>query len=132
MKFKEGMIIERYFIKKDGRKIEVIFRYPKMSDAKQLMNLINSMISENAVILINEKQTLKKEKGWLKELINKNKKSVNIAIVTEVNGTAAGMSELRRYSGRKSHVANLGISVGKEYRSLGLATKSFRILENIA
>ena len=132
MKFKEGQVLKKFYVQKNGRKIGIIFRYPKMSDAKQMLNLINSMVSENAMILINEKQTLKKEEEWLKELINKNKKSVNIAIVTELNGTVAGVAELRRYSGRKAHVANLGISIEKKYGGLGLATKSFRILENIA
>ena len=44
---------------------------------------------------------MKFEEGWLKELIKKNKNSVNIAIVTEVNGRISGIAELRRYSGRK-------------------------------
>ena len=118
MKFKEGQVLKKFYVQKNGRKIGIIFRYPKMSDAKQMLNLINSMVSENAMILINEKQTLKKEEEWLKELINKNKKSVNIAIVTELNGTVAGVAELRRYSGRKAHVANLGISIEKKYRGL--------------
>ena len=131
MKFKGGRIIEKTSMGKAGKRIEIVFRYPKMSDAKQLMNLVNSMISENAMILINKKQTLKKEKEWLRDLITKNKKSMNIAIVTEIDGKVAGVAELRRYSGRKNHVANLGISMGKKYRGLGLATKSFRVLESI-
>jgi len=132
VKFKEGRVIEKSYVNKDGRKIGIIFRYPKMSDAKQMLNLINSMVSENAMILINKEKKLKEEKEWLKELVNKNKKSVNIAIVTEIGGKVAGVAELRRYSGRKVHVANLGISIEKKYRGLGLATKSFRILEIIA
>ncbi|MCD6371765.1 MAG: hypothetical protein J7L39_03545 [Candidatus Aenigmarchaeota archaeon] len=57
------MIIDK-FIAKDGKKILV--RYPKFSDWKDLMELINSAVEEGAFILANKKFKPKEEKEWLK------------------------------------------------------------------
>jgi phosphinothricin acetyltransferase len=132
MKFREGKVLEKFHFDKTGRKYNIVFRYPKMSDARLLLHHINSLVEEHAPILANKKFTLKEEKEWLKELITKGKRGQIIAVVIEVGRNVIGVAELRRHIGRKSHVATFGISVGKEYRRLGLSTRVFSLLEKTA
>ena len=132
MKFKDGKVLEKFHVEKDGKMYHVDFRCPMVSDARLLLHHINSLVEEHAPILANKKFTLKEEKEWLKELITKGKKGQIIAVVIEVDGNVIGIAELRRHVGRKSHVATFGISVGKEYRRLGLSTRVFSLLEKTA
>mgnify|MGYP001595492147 CR=1 FL=1 len=80
MKFKEGKVLEKFVAEKNGEKINVIFRYPKMSYAKDLMKFINSLVEENAYILVVEKVNLTQEKKWLRSSIDdtKNKKKIQV------------------------------------------------------
>ena len=119
-------------MERNGKTYHVALRYPKMSDTKHLHAHINSLIDEDAMILVSEKQSLKHEGAWLKELLGKSKKGKIIVVVTEVNGVVAGLAELRLHVGRKSHVATFGISVGNKYRRMGLSTRVFALLERLA
>ena len=61
MKFKQGKNIKRFVVKNNGNSLDVIFRYPKMSDAKQLLKLRNTTIKETDFLSGFKKLTLKKE-----------------------------------------------------------------------
>jgi len=50
---------------------EVVLRYPKFEDIKDLLNLINSAVEERAYLLIKKKKTLKEEMDWFLEKIKK-------------------------------------------------------------
>ena len=118
MKFKEGKILERFHLDRNGKHYNVEFRYPRMSDAKQLLNYINALVAEDTMILADKKMTLKGEKEWLKDIISKTKKDRMIVVITEIDGSIAGITELKRHVGREYHVATFGISVAKKYRRL--------------
>jgi RimJ/RimL family protein N-acetyltransferase len=123
MIFKEGKIIDKFFVNKDGKKIEVILRYPKMSDAHDYVSLLNSLIDESARIMIINKVTLKQEKEFLKSGI-KNIKSCNeIQIVVEIDGQAVGNCSISKGFGTFSHIGTFGIILSKEYRGLGIGRK---------
>jgi len=105
---------------KDGK--VVTLRRPRRSDVKQLQSFINSLVDEDAPILINERATLKGEKEWLKWLlkdIGKNKKHCLVAVY---KGEIIGNIELRKGKGRNSHVAEYAIAVKGGCRNIGLAT----------
>jgi len=113
---------------KDGRTI--LIRRPKMSDAKQLKDYINSLVDEDALILQNEKKTLKEERVWLKDALKKIKKGEAHALVGIVDGKIAGFTNLSKDKGRRSHVAEYGISTAKKFRRFGVASAlTKRILE---
>jgi len=105
---------------KDGRTI--VIRRPKMSDAKQLTNYINSLVKEDAMIDINEKQTLKMETSWLKGVIKDVRKNKKHVLVAECDDEIISVIELRKGILRHSHVAGFAIAVKKNYRRLGVAT----------
>ena len=105
---------------KDGKIILV--RRPNVGDVKQLLNFINSLVEEDAQILVNKKMTLTEEKEWLKSTlkdIGKNKKHLLVAVY---KGEIIGNVELKKEKWRRSHIAEYAISVKKGYRSIGLAT----------
>ncbi len=99
---------------------EILLRVPKASDLRGLLKFINSLVREDAPILINRISTMKDEINWLKDktnLINKNKLHLFVAIC---DGGIVGSLELRKGNWRQSHIATLGISVSKNFRGIGL------------
>ena len=105
---------------KDGRTI--VIRRPKMSDAKQLKDYINSLVDEDAPIQANERVSLKAEKAWLGASLKKIKENKAHLLVAELNGKIVSVVNLTKGPGRRSHVAGYGVSVLKGYRRLGIAT----------
>jgi len=114
---------------KDGRTI--VIRRPKMSDAKQLKEYVNSLVDEDALIKINEKRSLKEEKEWLKGVLKDIRKNKKHGLLAECEDEVISMAELRKGMWRQSHVAGLGIAVKKNYRRLGVATIMMKTLLEI-
>lgn len=102
----------------DGK--EIILRNPRMNDVKTLLEFINSLVEEDAPILVNKKATLKEEKEWLKDRIKLVKKNKLHGIFVFHKNEAIGNAEVRKGNWRQSHVGNIGVSVKKNYRGIGL------------
>lgn len=101
----------------------IIFRHPKPSDAKDLMNLINSLVNEHADIAKTTKMTLKKEKLWLDSTISSIKKKEKVMIIVELDGICVGSCEITRDQYDVSrHVGTLGVGLQKQARGIGLGT----------
>jgi len=114
---------------KDGRMITI--RRPKMSDVKQFTKYINSLVDEDAMIKINERQTLKSETAWLKGVLSDIRKNKKHSLLAECEGELISMVELRKGFGRQSHVASIGMGVKKNYRRLGVATRMMKEILDI-
>lgn len=114
---------------KDGKTITL--RRPKMSDVKQLLEFINSLVEENAQILVNKRMTLKAEKEWLKEELKSIRKNKLHCFVAVHKGEIVGVVELKKGKWRESHIAEYAISVKKGYRKVGLATVMSKAILNI-
>lgn len=117
------------FQTKDGKNI--ILRRPRMKDAKQLLNLVNSLVEEDAQILTNKKMTLKEEKEWLKDRLKQIRKNKVHYLVAEYKGEIIAGADLTKKKWRQSHVAEYGISVKKGYRNIGLGSKLTKIMLDI-
>jgi len=106
--FKDKKIIIRKAVKSDLRNV------------KKFQVFINSLIEEEAKILMNKKATLKEEKefleGMLKGLKNKNR----VYLVAEYDDKIIGATsiELDRY--RRNHIGKFGITIINGYRGIGL------------
>lgn len=129
MKFKEGKIIDRFYVK-TGELITI--RFPRKSDTRGLRKYINSLVEEKSRILLNKKQSSKQEEKWLGGLIKENKGNKNISLVIEADGKVIGLDELRRNEGSKYHTATYSAGVMKKYRNLGITKRVFKIVEKIA
>ncbi len=106
------------FTAKDGR--EVILRTPKWEDLDDALEFINSLVEEEAMILMNPKKTREQEIDWLADNLKKLEKGNIIMIAAEVDGRMVGIVEVRPHFGKMSHVGSLGISIKKEYRDIGI------------
>ncbi len=122
-------VIEVYKAK-DGR--DVIIRVPDLGDAEGLMNYINELVDEDAPILTNERQTYASEIRYVADEVQKILEGRLIALVAIAGNKIVAHAEIRRGSGRASHVGTLGIGVLKEFRNLGLGQELIRLLIELA
>lgn len=99
-----------------------VFRLPRISDAKNLMEYINSLVEERAPILKDVKVNLREEKKWLKSLLSeiKSKKKVAYVVEHKKSGNIVGMCNITKGNFAASHIGNLGIAIKKEFRGIGL------------
>jgi len=104
-----------------NRRVKIETLSPKdLSKARNFLIYINSLIEEDAQILLNKKLTLKEEKEWLKAKINNVKNKKEVILVAKDKNKIAGIAQIELKIGRANHVGELGISVGREYRGIGL------------
>jgi len=106
------------FTAKDGR--EVTLRTPKWEDIDDMLDFINSLVREDAMILMNLKKTREQEIDWLAENLKKLEKGQHIVVVAEVDGKMIASCEITPMLGKMSHLGNLGISVKEGYREIGI------------
>ena len=101
----------------------VIFRYPKPTDAQDLMNLINSLVKEKPDIAKTTQVTISEEKLWLKNSIKSIKAKEKIIILAELDGICVGSCEIVKDPYDVSrHVGTLGIGLVKSARGIGIGT----------
>lgn len=122
---KPGKIIHS-FTSKDGR--EVILRTPKWEDLDDFMEFINSLVEEGADIIRDKKVTRDQEADWLGRKLALLEKEDEFDLVAEVEGKAIALSELQRKKGCSSHVGEIGIGIGKNYRDIGIGTEMLKTL----
>lgn len=122
---------KKKFKAKDGT--EVLFREPKLSDAKDAMNYINKIACEKrSGVNINKKLKLKDEKNWLKGVISGIKKKQKVMLIVEYEGKYCGNCGIERKIWKQSHVATLGVGMSKEIREKGIGTPLIKETMNLA
>lgn len=126
---KAGTIL-REFEARDGRR--VVLRTPTWEDLDDMLEFINSLVEEEAMILMEDKQTREQEVDWLARALSNMEKDRQVRVVAEVDGRMVGQCEVALGSGRKSHVGTLGISVKQGYRNIGVGQELMREAESHA
>jgi RimJ/RimL family protein N-acetyltransferase len=132
MKFAEGKLLKEFDVENNGKKIHIVFRYPKMSDLKDSTVYINRLVEEGALILVIKKIGMKEERAWLKDVIEKMKKKKLIHIVVEANGKFCGGADMRRGRYGSSHVGGIGIALSKEIRGMGIGSRLISFLSDLS
>jgi RimJ/RimL family protein N-acetyltransferase len=103
---------------------EVILRYPRLEDTKELISLGNSLVKERAYVTIQEKLTEKKEMEYLLEEIKKIEDKKSIILVVEVDGKVMGSTGVeRKERPEERHVGKFGIIFKKEIRNIKLGQR---------
>jgi RimJ/RimL family protein N-acetyltransferase len=121
---KPGTII-RTFTAKDGRR--VVLRTPTWNDLDDLLSVINSLVEEQANILVDEKVSREDEVDWLSKALARLEKDETIYVVAEVDGKVVGNSELgRKTNGRDKHVGTIGIAIRDGFREIGIGTEMIK------
>lgn len=126
---KLGQVVKKFKSKKGN---EVLIRVIRISDAKDLMDIMNSIIAEDDFIIINKKLTLKEEKEWMRETIKKIKKNQEIFLCALVGSKIIGSSSIKRGIGRKLHVGDFGIIIGENFRKEGIGEQLMSEILKIA
>ncbi|HOK35469.1 MAG TPA: GNAT family N-acetyltransferase, partial [Candidatus Pacearchaeota archaeon] len=90
---------------------------------KEFQKYINSLVEEDAMISLSQKQTIEEKKMWLEESLQNIKEKRKVLLVAKDGNKVAGISEIKLRKGRENHIGMFGISVRKEYRGKGLGTK---------
>ena len=110
----------------DGRK--VVLRTPRISDLDDFLEFINSLVDEEADILVNEKTSRDAEADWLGKLLAEIEKGKVINVTAEVEGKVVGNSDVHKGAGKRSHTGALGIALRHGYRDVGIGTEMMRVL----
>ncbi|MGQ0605327.1 MAG: GNAT family N-acetyltransferase [Candidatus Nitrosotenuis sp.] len=118
------MILKKYKIFENT----VILRYPKPSDAQDLMNLINSLVKERVDIAKTTPVTIKQEKLWLKNMLESIRQKEKIMIIAELDGICVGSCEITKDAFDVSrHVGTLGIGLIKQARGIGIGSSLIKM-----
>ncbi len=111
------MILEKV---KDKYGTPILLRTPSMKDINGLVDYMNSLVDENADILLGKKISAKEEKLWLTDIMKRTKKGTYLYIIADRGGEIAGTANFARGIHRQAHVAGFGVSVNKKFRKLGI------------
>lgn len=114
------------FSTKDAR--TALLRKPRWEDLDGMMELINSLVEEEAPINRTEEVSRTEEMEFLTKRLSNIEKGEIIQFVAEVDGEIAGNAEITKLSGREAHVGRLGIGVKHGYRRIGIATRMIESL----
>jgi len=123
---KTGQVLHR-FSARDGR--EVILRTPRWEDVDDLLELINSLIEEEADLPFEAKKTREEEVDWLARGMAQVEKGEAFYMVAEVDGRVIASADISRGKFRcMSHLGDLGIVIKSGYRDLGIGTEIMKFL----
>ena len=126
IKMLSGKPVKRFEVEGIG---EVVLRYPQMSDVKDLMDCLNTIMAEEVFALTEEKE-LDQEIEWLADQMKEIEKGKAVALVVEVGDKVLGMGDISKMSGASSHVGKLGCGLMEKIRGKGIGTKLLRTLIN--
>ncbi len=108
---------------KNRKKITI--RQAELNDAEALLRYVEELFKDDKFLLtirqeITEYLTVEKQKERIEKYLNK---SGMIILIAEIDGVIAGASDVDNGSKkRRQHVGRIGMSVLKEYRSIGCGT----------
>ena len=116
-------IVKRFEIV--GKKI--VFRYPRANDLKGLLELVNAIVDDKAMVSSQAKKTKKEERMWLLSILKNTKKKEGVYLIVEMSGKIVGNAAVERHKeSAKKHVGVFGIMLRKEARGKGIGEKLLR------
>jgi RimJ/RimL family protein N-acetyltransferase len=122
----EGQIIKEFMLA-DGR--SVILRMPKNSDLDGLLELINSLVEEKALILVAQKVTREQETDFLRKLLLQLRDHRVFFVVAVLDGRIVASSDLQT----KGELAGtVGLVVKSGFRGLGIGTEILKVMSDQA
>lgn len=96
------------------------------------VDYINTLIEEEAKILLKNKKNSKEEGEFLKDSLKKIRENKKVMLVANDGEKIVGITEVSLGRERQDHVGELGISVRKEYRGIGLGEFLMREILKLA
>jgi len=104
-----------------GKKVTIRTLEKKdLRNVKKFQDCINSLVEEDAQILVNKKFSLKEEKEWMKRQLANIKSKKTVSLFAEDNNIIIGSCSIDLMPWRQCHVGSFGIIIRKGYRGIGL------------
>lgn len=119
MHLKAGQVLAKRRLK-DGT--EVTLRTPRMEDLDDILEFINALVKEKAMIYGAKPIKRAEEAKWLSNTLAEVETGKAVYIAAEAGGKVVASCSIQFKEGKQSHVCNLGIAISKEYRDKGLGT----------
>jgi RimJ/RimL family protein N-acetyltransferase len=116
---KTGKIL-KWFNARDGRR--VVLRTPKWDDIDDLLGLINSLVDEEAEILMTQRFTREAETEWLRKALSRLEKNELFFLVAKIDNKVVASSDFQIQGEDKENRGKVGIIVKSGYRNLGIGT----------
>ncbi len=111
-------IVFRGKTKKDK---EILIRYPKTGDVKEMLRYINELSREKTFIRNQgEQETLKSETKYLNSRLEEIKNGKVVNLLAFCNGRLVGSSDIKMKDKTEKHIGIFGITVDKNFRGEGL------------
>jgi RimJ/RimL family protein N-acetyltransferase len=121
-----GKVIKTFTSEKGN---EIVIRYPKWEDLDNLLSYINTLIDEDTFINQFDKHvTREEEQEMLTKWFKNMQEEKGYSIVGESNSTLIANCGFTRLSGRSKDIAELGITIHKDYRGEGIGTVLMKML----
>ncbi|GEM_PF-1524516 len=107
---------------KSKKGLNIVIRYPDMSDLKEVWKYANTLSKERTFVLFQgERMSLKSEREWLGKLIESNKKKLGINLLAVVGQKVIGICGIQAKKKKiHKHIGNLAISVARNFRGEGI------------
>ena len=112
---------------------EIVVRYPKMGDLKEMLAFINNLSDERTFVRYQgEHETVVSEKKYLKGRLEaiKDKKAVHLLVFC--NNKLIGASHIHMMDKTEKHIGVLGISIAKNFRGEGVGKILMNLVEEEA
>ena len=114
---------------KTGKKFFI--RYLKDGDAEIMRNYINTISKERTFISYQGEQlSLKEEEGFVNPQIERIKEGKCVVLLVFSKNKLGGVANLDLGNRISKHIANLGISLAKDFRDQGIGSKLLETLLN--
>lgn len=107
----------------DGKKITIrTITKSDLKNAKKFQVFVNSIITEEAKILMNEKLTVKEELEFLERNLKGAKNKKKVYLVAESENKIVGATDIELLRWRSSHIGRFGIMILDDYQGIGLGS----------
>ncbi len=131
---KPGKIVGRFSVfGKRGKRIKVVFRCPKMSDAKEALRFVNRTRDEADFLGVRRHETLETEKKFLADCLKQKRKRKSVFLFAEADGKIIGCASILPKSvDSMQHVGEFGIMLLEEFTGFGIGSRLAKRVLSIA
>ncbi len=131
---KAGKVVERFSVKdKNGKVLQVLFRFPKMNDAKEAARFINKARDEALFLGMREHENLKSERKFLFEQIKNMRQRKGLFLFVIIDAKIVGDATILPHPfDATPAVGEFGIILLEQFTELGIGSKLVRKMIELA
>jgi len=99
---------------------------------KEFQEFLNSLVAEDAKILVNEKISLRKEMEFLQNGIKSTKDKKKVYLIAKDGNKVVANTSIESGVYKRNHIGKLGIAIRNGYRGMGLGKYLMKEIMEIA